>query len=90
MSLEHGGFMKWSFKSEKLVDRGSTRFTATTDISYDRSIAEWLDRKTMDVLIDKVTDLWIEQHGAELLAQITPEDVEKRVKQNIAERVLKA
>ncbi len=80
--------MKWNFRTEKHIDRKVTTFTATTDLEYGIKIAEWLDRKTIDQLVNKAVELWIEEYGDKLLAKITPEEVETRVKKDLAKRVL--
>lgn len=40
-------------------------------------------------IFKELADQWVKEFGAELLQLITPEAVEKAVKQNLAERVLK-
>ena len=40
-------------------------------------------------ITDQVVPAWIEKYGAELLDKITPEEVEKAIKQAVAEKVLK-
>lgn len=80
--------MKWLFSNRSHPTKGTTTFTATTTLEYSKGLAEFLDRKTLDKIVDKAVELWIEEHGDKLLAKITPEEVEKAVKQNLAKRVL--
>lgn len=84
--------MKWNFFTHKLVDKAETEMVATVNFSnrLEGQFAEFAEQKMLVKLVDKAVELWIEENGAELLKRITPEEVEKRVKQTIAERVLKA
>lgn len=45
-------------------------------------------RKALDEVVHKLSEVWIETHGAELLDRISAEEVEKAIKTTIAKKVM--
>jgi hypothetical protein len=82
--------MNWDFMTTRDPVKGNATIHARMELDHDAQLMEFLNRKTVDMLIEAAVSRWIEEHGAELLAKITPEEVEQRVKQSLAERVLGA
>ncbi len=52
---------------------------------YDEHVGAVIKRE----IAEKLTDAWIEQYGSQLLDKVAPEEVEKAIKQAVAERLLK-
>lgn len=75
--------MKLNFSKQKLPS-GHNRMI----VDYIPQITEQIEIQAIKRIIDEIAKDWIEQNGAELLKRITPEEVEKAVKQNLAKRVL--
>lgn len=66
----------------------------TITFSYNAEVLDYADKKiykeAIDTIVERITKDWIDAFGAELLKQITPQEVEERVKQELAKKVLNA
>lgn len=63
--------------------------TAHYQGSFSNTLDELLGQKIKNEVIKNVSEAWIKEHGVELLEKITPGEIEKAVRQAVAERIIK-
>lgn len=64
--------------------------TANYQGSFDTMdmLDSFMVQKLKNEIVAKVSEAWIEEHGAELLDNISPDEVEKAIKQAVAKRIM--
>lgn len=62
----------------------------TISYSFEDRFAEYADRKIPLEIINKIVDMWVDEHGHKLIEQISPKEIASEVKKAVGNRVAKS
>lgn len=79
----------FKLKREKSVDKDEISVTGTVSIgNLSNKLSEYSEGRLIKQIVDELAKVYVKEHGAEIMDKISPEEVEKAIKQTIAEKIM--
>lgn len=67
--------------------KGNGVRTVTASHTLESSTTSYMDKRIVEDLLEKLTDMWLKEYSAQLLKELAPKKMSELLKKNIEDRL---